>query len=103
MGPLLDLQDNLQRSNFASTTDLLRCDECTVFYLLREFLHIGLHLGIFKGESDDASIQSIMNVRKRKGAFSSTATKRKKKTNRKDLDSTLVSLFAHLPKIMVGA
>ncbi|KIL55407.1 hypothetical protein M378DRAFT_173659 [Amanita muscaria Koide BX008] len=102
MEPLLDLQDNLlQMSNFASTTDLLDCDECTVFHLLRELLHLGLHLGMFQGEDDDASIQSVMNVRKRRGVVSSTTNKRKKKIlKRKDADGILLSLFAQLPEIM---
>ncbi|KAM6501380.1 hypothetical protein JOM56_004394 [Amanita muscaria] len=67
MQPLLDLQDKLlQLPNFASTLDFLRCDDCTVFQLLRELMHLGLHLGF---QPEAASVESIRGLQEHK-AFS---------------------------------
>ncbi|KIL58956.1 hypothetical protein M378DRAFT_285071 [Amanita muscaria Koide BX008] len=99
--PLLDLQDKLlQLPNFASAWDLLPCDQCTIFHLLRELLHIGLHLGF---DPDAASVGevSIRNLRKCRGVISSITDKTAKNMNDKDLDGILLSLFARLPEPLV--
>ncbi|KAM6496458.1 hypothetical protein JOM56_009164 [Amanita muscaria] len=60
--PLLDLQDKLlQLPNFASAWEVLPCDECTTFHLLRELLHLGLHLGFSRvvASVGEASIRNL--------------------------------------------
>ncbi|KIL55859.1 hypothetical protein M378DRAFT_17568 [Amanita muscaria Koide BX008] len=100
MQPLLDFQDKLlQFSTFPSTWHSLRCNECTIFHVLRELLHLGLHLEAFNPHDDPSfQLESVMNVRNRRGVASSTTNK--KKTNGNDLDRLLLSLFVHLPGIM---
>ena len=99
--PLLDLQDKLlQLPNSASAWDLLSCDQCTIFHLLRELLHLGLHLGLLP-DATSAGEVSTRNLRKRKGAISSITDRKEKKKNDQNLDSILLSLFAHLPETLV--
>ncbi|KIL58953.1 hypothetical protein M378DRAFT_169930 [Amanita muscaria Koide BX008] len=98
--PLLDLQDKLlQLPNFASAWDLLPCNECTPFHLLRELLHLGLHLGF---DPDPTFVGAVWarNLRKRKGVISPITDKTAKNKNDKDLDSILLSLFARLPETL---
>ena len=99
--PLLDLQDKLlQLPNFASALDLLPCDQCTIFHLLRELLHLGLHLG-FDPHAAFAGRVLTRNLQKRRGVFSSITDKTAKNKNGKDLDSVLLSLFTRLPETLV--
>ena len=101
MQPLLDFQDKLlQLPNFASVWDIFPCDHCTVVHLLRELLHLGLHLGLLP-DAVSAGKVSTGNLRKRRGVISSITNETAKNKNDKDLDSILLSLFSHLPETMV--
>ena len=99
--PLLNIQDKLlQLPNLASAWDLLPCDQCTIFHLLRELLHLGLHLGLLP-DATSVGVVSNRNLRKRKGAISSITDETEKNKDDKDLDSILLSLFTHLPETHV--
>ena len=99
--PLLNIQDKLlQLPNLASAWDLLPCDQCTIFHLLRELLHLGLHLGLLLDAASDGEV-STRNLRKRRSVISSITDRTGKKKNGTDLDSILLSLFAHLPETLV--
>ncbi|KAM6496468.1 hypothetical protein JOM56_009174 [Amanita muscaria] len=100
MQPLLDLQDKLlQLPNFASAWDFLPCDQCSAFHLLRELLHLGLHLGFDPGAASGGEVL-VRNLRNRRSVISSITTKTEKNMNDNDLDSILMSLFARLPETL---